>query len=442
MKASVRSGLVVAASLLVTFGVWRWANHVLVPVYTANAMARGRPIGNNSDLYPVWLTTAEVLLQGRTPYSRQLTSDIQKGFYGRELDPRKSADPTDLQAFVYPLYVVFLLAPTVTLPFANVSEIFRWLLLICTACSVPLWMHAIGFHPGRLFTASAMMLAVSNFPAVMEDRQQNLSALVVLLLACSVAATVRHWLTLSGFLLSLSTIKPQLSVLLIAWMLLWAMSDWKERRRLVWSFVITWLSLLAAATAISPNWMEGFWAAIQAYRSYAMGPSIFQMLLPPILAIPVIAMLLVFVGVICWQWRKAQPGSNQFAWTLALLVAATVTLTAQAPHYQLLLLPALLGLVASADAIRRMGLLVRALAKATWACLLWQWGAALGLALCSIFEPASRLRMVAELPIYTLLAFPVVTLFAVVGAVLWMQLPRHIVKSEIATEVCLMRTAS
>jgi cbb3-type cytochrome oxidase subunit 3 len=225
-------------------------------------------------------------------------------------------------------------------------------------------------------------------------------------------------------------------------MLLWAMSDWKERRRLVWSFVITWLNLLAAATAISPNWMEGFWAAIQAYRSYAMGPSIFQMLLPPILAIPVIAMLLVFVGVICWQWRKAQPGSNQFAWTLALLVAATVTLTAQAPHYQLLLLPALLGLVASADAIRRMGLLVRALAKATWACLLWQWGAALGLALCSIFEPASRLRMVAELPIYTLLAFPVVTLFAVVGAVLWMQLPRHIVKSEIATEVCLMRTAS
>jgi len=50
--------------------------------------------------------------------------------------------------------------------------------------------------------------------------------------------------------------------------------------------------------------------------------------------------------------------------------------------------------------------------------------------------------MVAELPIYTLLALPVVTLFAVVGAVLWMQLPRHIVKSEIDTDVCLMRTAS
>lgn len=429
MNASTKYWLVLAASLLASFGIWRWADRVLVPAYTANAVARGRPIGNNSDLYPLWLTSKEVLLQGRTPYSPQLTKDIQEGFYGRELEPRNPSDPTDRQAFVYPLYVVFLLAPTVTLPFATAVEIFRWLLQLCIASTVPLWMCAIGFRPRWILTASTIVLAVSNFPAVLEDRQQNISALVVVLLAAAIAATVRHWFTLSGFLLALSTVKPQLSWLLIAWMLLWAVSDWKVRGRLVWGFVATFLGLFAAATAISRNWMEGFWAAVRAYRSYGMGPSIFQSMLPPILAIPVIATLLVFAGFVCWKWRRAQPGSTQFAWTLALLATVTVTLTTQAAHYQFLLLPALLLLVTSFDAIRGMGMLVRALTKATFACLLWQWAAALGLALWSMFEPGSRLQSVAGLPIYTLLALPVLALFAVVGAVLSMQFSRSHVEA-------------
>jgi hypothetical protein len=413
--------LLLAASLIISFGMWRWADHVLVPAYTASAVAKGRPIGNNSDLYPVWLTAKEVLLHGRKPYSAELTREIQKGFFGRQLDSANPADPKDLQAFAYPLYVVFLLAPTVTLPFATVVEMFRWLLLLCTACTVPLWMYAIGFRPGRLLMVSTIVLAVSNFPAVLEDRQQNLSALVVLLLAGAIAATVRRWWTLSGFLLALSTIKPQLSWLLIAWMLLGAVSDWKERGRQVWSFVLTLASLLAAATAISPHWMQGFWLAARAYRSYAMGPSIFQVLLPPILALPAIVVLLAFGGAVSWRWRKAAPASTQFAWTLALLVTVTVALTTQAAHYQLLLIPAILALMASVDVIRRMGFLVRALARGIVACLLWQWGSALGLALWSVFEPDFRSQRVAELPMYTLAALPVLTLFVVVGAVLSMQ---------------------
>jgi len=415
------SWLVLAASVLVCFGMWRWAGHVLVPVYTARAIARGRPIGNNSDLYPVWLTAREVLLQGKTPYSAQLTGDIQKGFYGRELDPKNPADPKDLQAFAYPLYVVFLLAPTVTLPFATVVEAFRWLLLICTSLAVPLWMSAIGFRPGWLLTASAMVLAVSNFSAVVQDRQQNLSALVVLLLAGSIAATVRHWLSLSGFLLALSTIKPQLSGLLILWMLLWAVSRWEERRRMVISFGATLVSLLAAATSISPHWIPGFLAAVRAYRSYAMGPSVFRAMLPPVLATLVMTVLMVFAGAFGWKWRNAQPGSTQFAWALALLATVTVSLTTRA--YQPLLFPALLVLVASANAIRKTSFLVRTLAKGILACLLWQWGTALGLAFCSMFEPPSRLQNVAELPMYTLFALPALTLLVVVGAILLIGAP-------------------
>ena len=413
-----RAGLVFAASLLACFGVWRWANHVLVPVYTANALARGRPIGNNSDLYPVWLTAREVLVQRKTPYSPELTRDIQKGFYGRPLDPNNPEDPANLQAFVYPLYVIFFLAPTVNLPFVTVMKLFRWLLPICTVMAMPLWMYAIKFRPRWLLTAAVMVLAVSNFPAVLEDRQQNLSVLVVLLLAGAMAAIVRRWMLLGGFLLALATVKPQLAGLLIAWMLLWAASGWEERRRLVWSFAATFLALGAAATVISPLWMRGFWDAVLAYRTYAMGPSAFQALLPPILAAVVTASLVGFVALGCWRGRKSSPGSRQFAWTLALVVSATVAITMQAAHYQFLLAPALLLLASSFADLCRGSFLVRALAKGTFACLLWQWAAAIGLALCSTFASASKLRSVAELPLYTLVALPVLTLAAVVGEVL------------------------
>src|ERR1700731_4166252 len=53
--------------------------------------------------------------------------------------------------------------------------------------------------------------------------------------------------------------------------ILWAGSDWKERGELVWSFLVTFLSLIAAATVLSPHWMSGFWAATRAYRSYGPG---------------------------------------------------------------------------------------------------------------------------------------------------------------------------
>jgi len=301
------------------------------------------------------------------------------------------------------------------LPFATVMEIFRWLFLLCVAASVPLWMSAIGFRPRWLFTASAMVLAVSNFPAVLEDRQQNISALIVLLLAGSIAAAVRHRLILSGVLLALSTIKPQLSVLLIVWMLLWAVSDWRERGNLVWSFGVTFLGLLAAATALSHHWMEGFRAAARSYRAYGMGPSIFQVMLPPILAILVIAALVGAVGVVCWKCRKVRPDSTQFAWTLALLTTVTVTLPTQAAHYQFLLIPALLVLVQLRE--QTSGFLARAFLKGAFACQIWQWLAALVLSLLSLLVNPQRLFGVAQLPMYTLLALPLLTLTAILTVI-------------------------
>jgi hypothetical protein len=403
-----------AASLLVCFGVWRWAEYILVPANTAHAHATQRPIGNNSDLYPRWLGTRELLLHGRDPYSAEVTREIQQGFYGRPLDPNNPSDPKDQVGFAYPLYVIFLLAPTVVLPLPTVLKIFQWLVLLSLAGSVPLWMSAIGFSRGWL-TISGMVLALSTYAAVLEWHQQNLAVLVVLMLAGAAAATVRFQLMLGGFLLALSTIKPQLSVLFIVFFMLWVAGHWEKRQRLFWSFIATLLALLLAAEKISPGWMGRFLTALRAYQAYAAEPSVLQALLPPYLANLAAVVLVGFLLLHCWRWRKAPAGSEQFGWALAW--AASVTLTAMpklSGYNQPLLIPALLVLLAHREAIWKTRLLPRALTKGVLVCLLWQWGTALILALGSLMVPPSSLQPAAGVPEYTLLALPPMTLLAVV----------------------------
>jgi hypothetical protein len=116
--------------------------------------------------------------------------------------------PVAQESFVYPIYVVFLIAPTIHLPFGTAAEIFRWLLLSAIAFSVPLWMYVAGLRLHRVVLFSSILLAVSSYPAVEEYFQQNLAALVLLFLAAAAAAAVRNWLVLSGFLLALATAKP------------------------------------------------------------------------------------------------------------------------------------------------------------------------------------------------------------------------------------------
>jgi hypothetical protein len=410
-----RPWLILAASLAISIGVWRWAQKILVPAYTTKVLASGRPTGNNSDLYPRWLGSRELLLHGSDPYSREVTREIQTGFYGRPLDPDNPLDPREKESFVYPLYVVFLLAPTVTLRFATVVAIFRGILLASIAFSVPLWICAIRLRPRWPLVVSGMLLALGSYPAVEEYYQQNLTALVVFFLAAAAAATACNWLTLSGFLLALATVKPDITGLMVLWFLLWAFVRWTERKSLVFSFAATMTALLVAAEVTSPHWMGRFLVAVREYRTYGTDPSIFQVLLPSALATTVAALLIAWLSVQCWRWREATAGSEDFGWALASISAVTLAVIPKLAAYnELLLVPALLVLMTHYN--RLVHRLARALSMGAFACQIWQWLAASMLAFCSLLISATRLRIAAELPMYTLLALVPLALFAVVSS--------------------------
>ncbi|MFZ0287855.1 MAG: glycosyltransferase family 87 protein [Candidatus Sulfotelmatobacter sp.] len=414
MKLLTRPWFLLAVSTIVTLGVWHWAKTILVPAYTAKVLAEKRPVGNNSDLYPRWLGAREMLLHGRDPYGAGVTREIQTGFYGRPLDPQNPSDPTARESFVYPLYVVFLLAPTVTWSFHTVAEVVRWLLLASIACSVPLWMVALKIRPRWPLMIAATLLALGSYPAVEEYFQQNLTALVIFFLAAAAAAASRNWLTLSGFLLALATVKPDTTGLVILWFLLWVTGNWKQRNRLFWSFTVTMAALLISTEAMSPGWISRFAAAIREYPAYGTDPNILQVLLRTQLAEFLGPVLIILLIGICWRWRKAAPDSKQFGRALAWVAAVTlVVLPKLAAYNQLLLIPALLVLARGYSRFPSTGFLRRTMTKGAFACQIWQWLAATALSVCSLLFSAARLRAVAEAPMYTLLALPPLTLLAV-----------------------------
>ena len=371
-------------------------------------------MGNNSDLYARWYGTRELLLHHRDPYSRDITREVQAGFYGRPLEPQNVSDPTAQEGFNYPLYAVFLVAPFAGFSFATAQAIFRWLLISAASCSVPLWLKALGFRPRLPLVLAGMVLTAGAYPSVMEFYQQNLAALVIFLLAVSMASIARGWLSLAGFLLALSTVKPEIAGLMVFWSLLWAAGRWRKRYALIASFSATLAALIIAAEITLPHWIGSFLAAVRDYRISDADLPITELLLPRFVGRMVTIALICLLIALLWRWKGSEEGSDTFRLSIAWVAAVTLSVLPKLAAYnQLLLVPALMVLLGRWQDILNGGLITRSIAKAALASQLWQWIAALGLTVCSLVLSPRWARSAAEAPLYTLLAVPPLVLAAV-----------------------------
>ncbi len=260
--------------------MWFYVQRVLIPYQKAEAATHQRPRGSFSDLYPRWLGARELLQHRRNPYSDEMTVEIQKGYYGRALDAARPNDPKDQQGFAYPVYVVFLLAPLIGLPFRDVQIFFYWFLAGLTAASVWLWLRVIQWRLTPVAIIAIAVLTLGSFPAVQGIKLQQLSLLVAALLAGSAACVAGGSLFCGGALLAVATVKPQLAGPLVAWLLVWAVSDWKARRRLVFGFGTVMALQLGGAEIILPGWWRMFADAVGKYHRYTQNQSVLDTLVP------------------------------------------------------------------------------------------------------------------------------------------------------------------
>ncbi len=399
-------------ALLLAGSMWFYVQHVLIPHQQADAALYGIPRGNLSDLYPRWLGARELLLHGRDPYSSDVTREIQAGYYGRPLDPSRPHDPKDEQGFAYPAYVVFVLAPTVTLPFAVVQTGFRWLLVGLTMASVLLWLRTLRWKVSAETTAIILLLTLGSFPVLQAIKLQQLSLLVAGLIAISTMLLAEGHLFWAGVLLALGTIKPQLALPVSAWFLLWALSDWARRRRFWWGFAGTMAALVGGAEYVLPGWIGRFREAVVAYRRYNQGAdSVLDVLITPQWGKWLAILIVVALGFVAWQRRRAVAGSRAHNQITVLILTATVVVMPKAsPYNQVLLLPGILLLLRQGRELWGKGMGRRVVTTICGLTLLWPWLAAFGLLAASIFLPAESVQRTWALPLYTNMAIPVAVL--------------------------------
>src|SRR5271166_2716066 len=250
----IRFYMVVVAALLAA-AMWFWVQDVAIPHQQSESKKLGIPRGNLSDLYPRWLGARELLLRGRDPYSAEVTREIQAGYYGRALDASRPADPPDQQAFAYPVYVIFYLAPTIRLNFGIVQLAFFWILVGATAGSVFLWLRVLDWRVAPSIQAAMMALTLGSLPVLQALKLQQLSLLVAAMCAAALALLAAGRPIAAGLLLALATIKPQLVLPLLVWLSVWSLADLKRRYRLAVAFLISMVVLCVASEALLPHWI-------------------------------------------------------------------------------------------------------------------------------------------------------------------------------------------
>jgi hypothetical protein len=399
-------GLLLA--VVASASTWFYVDQILRPQQIADAAAHDRPRGNLSDLYPRWLGARELLRHGRNPYSSEITREIQQGYYGRPLDPARPNDPKDQQGFAYPVYVVFLLAPTVDLSFNTVEIGFRWLLVGLAAASVLLWLRVLRWRASSATALICMVLALGWWPMVQGIKLQQLGLLVAGLLAACGACLAGGWLLCAGALLALATIKPQLTWPLVLWLLLWAGSDWRARRRFVCGFGLFMVLLLGGAEFVLPGWLRMFFAAISQYHQYTQNQSVLVWMFGAVIGHFLEAASVFLCAVCLWPLRREPATSAAFGRAMSLVLALTVLIVPMfAPYNQVLLAPAILALLQSEGSGDPILPAVRLARLVGGLVLVWPWIATLGLTFAYVWLAPARLQQLWSMPLYSNFMVPV-----------------------------------
>jgi Glycosyltransferase family 87 len=393
--------LVVAATLFAA--TWYYALYVVPAYQRSQERASGETSARIiSDLYPRWVGTREMLLYRTNPYSDAVTHRIQAGLYRPDADMTKVRDQ---QAFAYPVYVALLLAPFMSLPFTKVAVIFACGLLGCAMLTALLWSKVIGAKWKSTRVLFVVMLTCASLAVIQGVQLQNLTLLVALLLTATVALLRADRLIPAGVLLAVATIKPQLALPFVAWVVLWSAGEWRRRWRAPLAFAVAMLALCGCGEMLLGGWLLKFVHAIGVYRSYN-APSILTVLLGNVGGVAATVALVLAVAVRAGRMRRVSAQSTEFVVIGALVLAVTLVCNPTVSLYnQVLLLPAFLLFAANAGRSTRT-MLSRALFRVAWLVLVAPWICVAAITVLSAFRVHTG--AFTPVPYYIHIALPLV----------------------------------
>jgi hypothetical protein len=326
----------------------------VVILFVANQQFVAASPGGN-DFLVHWVGTRALLIEKVSPYSDTVAMKIQTLAYGRPAQPGEH----ELRV-AYPLYSIALFAP-----FAMVADYALARSLWMTVLEVALLGLALAglrlarWLPSLPVAAAYLLFAVTWYHGFRPLVNGNAVIVVALLIALAMLAIRAGRDGLAGALLAMSTIKPQVVLLLVLFVGVWAIAT--RRWRLVIGFLGTLAALLALSLALLPSWPAEFLREVIRYPAYnppgTLGAAL-EAMSPGLGAWVGWGVTLVLGVLLLVEWRTSMGQAQaRFEWAVNLTLAASCWIGIQTdPGNFIVLLAPLAAILASiANAVRRGG---------------------------------------------------------------------------------------
>ena len=409
---------------------WFFVHKIHKPWADAKGARDGRLKVQLWDLYPRWVGARNLFLHGQSPYSIETTHEIQMAFYGRYITPQDFTRPPahgryeDEQRFAYPIYVVFLMAPTIYLNFQQIEFWAPVALGVIAAATVVFAAFLMDWDLPPLVLLSLILFVLSTPQIEHAMEHQQLSIVVAFALAAAGWCVHRGPVATAGFLVALSTIKPQMAMLPFAWFVIWASGEWPRRWRFLGGFAGAMAVFTGVGELLAPGWIGDFIAGLEAYRHYYPTTSVLRVALGDTAGISVGILLVVGTLILGWRNRGVSGNSRAFVTILAFFLMAAVLAFPIMTIYNhcLLILPALLVLQDWRTLTKASRIIFSALIS-------WYW--ITGLLLLVIPLPINIKNVLVLLP-----SLPAVVLPFVLPVLLWRTLRTELSDGRYASAVC------
>jgi hypothetical protein len=259
-----------------------------------------------ADLYDYFIAGQSVFLNHQSPYSQEVTNQIQLGIYKRLAFPWE-----DQYAFPYPLYSLFVLIPFYWLSFDWAHSFWMALNLLILVAAI---LYVLPKGP-RWLAFSVIFLYPFSFGLIMGNFAILLGVLVLLTYFVCFNNQEKVPLiaqVILGFFLAWATSKPQFIWL---YMLLFGLAMFKKRLwPLMISFSVSLMIFIGASFLLLPDWIYQLTNRLSAYYDYNHSWPVLTnflrlLLLPEIASIASTVIIFTLLGISLWLgilWWKGR----------------------------------------------------------------------------------------------------------------------------------------
>jgi hypothetical protein len=243
--------IILTIVVLVALTAITWGNY---------QFAQQNPGGN--DFLVHWVGTRSLITESLNPYSDAVAEKIQTMAYGRPAQPGEH----ELRV-AYPLYSVVVFLPFALVPdFTLARAMWMTLLEVGLVALVILSLRLVNWRVGPLMLAGLLIFSIMWYHGLRPLINGNVVILVAVGLVAGFLALRAGADEFAGVLFAFTTIKPQVVILVLAFVCLWAAS--RGRWKVIGWMVGTVILLTASTALLIPSWIVDNLREVLRYPSY------------------------------------------------------------------------------------------------------------------------------------------------------------------------------